>query len=295
MGFLGQHRALEILAFVVLYKLSDNLTQALTGAFLVQLGYNGFDVGLAIGIVGLAAATLGVFVGAKWTERVGLGRALWTFGFLQIISNLGYAVVAEIGINRPVMYLAQAFEQGTTGLGTGAFAVLLLRLTQKRFSATQYALLSSLFALPRIISGPVVGLAADAIGWRNFFILTVPLGVPGLLMLARFVPWGVREPEFHVAAATGGRQLSRQGVTWRATAAGVLGVAATGSVVAALAAAKVYRQAGAFPFATEVLRLLRPGDIAAGLSALGVFVVGMATGVAVAAALVARQQAGDGE
>ena len=81
------------------------------------------------------------------------------------------------------MYAAQAFETGSSGLGTGAFGVLLLRLTQKRFSATQYALLSSLFAIPRVLAGPPAGVLADAIGWRDFFILTLLTGIPGLVML----------------------------------------------------------------------------------------------------------------
>ena len=84
--------------------------------------------------------------------------------------------MAQVGPNRPVMYAAQAFEHRSTGLGSGAFGVLLLRLTQKRFSATQYALLSSLFTLPRVLAGPVAGVMADAIGWRDFFILTVLTG-----------------------------------------------------------------------------------------------------------------------
>ena len=95
---------------------------------------------------------------------MGLGRALWVFGFLQLVSNLGYAAVAQVGVNRPLMYGAQAFELGSSGLGQGAFGVLLLRLTQKRFSATQYALLSSLFTLPRILAGPVTGVLADTHG-----------------------------------------------------------------------------------------------------------------------------------
>jgi PAT family beta-lactamase induction signal transducer AmpG len=177
-GFLSQHRSLEILGFVVLYKLGDNLTQSLTGPFLVQTGFSDFDVGVARTTIGQAAAIGGTFLGGVLTDRIGLGRSLWIFGFLQLVSNLGYAAVAQVGVNRPVMYAAQAFEHVSSGLGSGAFGVLLLRLTQKRFSATQYALLSSLFTLPRVLAGPVTGVLADAMGWRDFFILTVVFGVP---------------------------------------------------------------------------------------------------------------------
>ncbi len=153
----------------------------------------------------------GTLLGGILTDRMGLGRALWVFGFLQLVSNLGYAAVAHVGPNRPLMYAAQAFELGSSGLGQGAFGVLLLRLTQKRFSATQYALLSSLFTLPRILAGPVTGVLADALGWRDFFVLTVVFGMPGMVMLARFVPWGVRDVEFEVLEPSRGRPLSRGG------------------------------------------------------------------------------------
>jgi PAT family beta-lactamase induction signal transducer AmpG len=134
LGFLAQHRALEILAFVVLYKLSDNLTQALTRPFLVQVGFDATDVGVVTGTISLVATLVGTFLGGLLTNSLGLGRALWVFGFFQIFSNLGYALVAQVGPNKAVMYGAVAFELGSTGLGSGAFGVLLLRLTQKRFS-----------------------------------------------------------------------------------------------------------------------------------------------------------------
>jgi PAT family beta-lactamase induction signal transducer AmpG len=153
---------------------------------------------------------------------MGLGRSLWVFGFLQLASNLGYAAVAHVGVNRPLMYAAQAFELGSSGLGQGAFGVLLLRLTQKRFSATQYALLSTLFSLPRILAGPVTGVLADVMGWRDFFVLTVAFGIPGMAMLARFVPWGVRDVELEVREPSRGRPSSRRGLLLRAAAGAVV-------------------------------------------------------------------------
>ena len=83
-------------------------------------------------------------------------------------------------------------------MGTGAFAVLLLRLTQKRFSATQYALFSSLFGLPRLLAGPLSGFLVDALGWKLFFWMTIVAGVPGMLLLQRFAPLGLRDPSFPV-------------------------------------------------------------------------------------------------
>lgn len=287
-GFLGQHRALEILAFVVLYKLSDNLTQALTRPFLVQVGFGDFDVGVATATIGQAAAVGGTFLGALLAERMGLGRALWVFGGLQIFSNLGYALVAQVGVNRPLMYAAQAFELGSTGLGTGAFGVLLLRLTQKRFSATQYALLSALFTLPRVLAGPPAGVLADAIGWRDFFLLTVPTGIPGMWMLSRFVPWGVRDVEFHVAAPARGAPLGRAALALRAGAAVAGALAAGLAVLAALSALGSYRRTGGFRFSEQLAALLRPEGQAAWLSVAALVVFAGLAGLATAAALVAR-------
>jgi PAT family beta-lactamase induction signal transducer AmpG len=99
------------------------------------------------------------------------------------------------------MSAATSFELFSSGLGMGAFGVLLMRLTEKRFSSTQYALFSSLFALPRVAAGPVTGFAVNAIGWPTFFLATMVVGVPGLLMLHRFAPFGVREPEFETDGA----------------------------------------------------------------------------------------------
>lgn len=288
-GFLGQHRALEILAFVVLFKLSDNLTQALLRPFFVQVGFSDVDVGIATATIGTTGILIGTFLGGILTETKGLGPALWISGLLQIFSNLGYAVVAEVGPSRLALYGAQAFEYGMSGLGTGAFGVLLFRLTQKRFSATQYALLTSLFALPRILAGPPTGLMVDAIGWRDFFIFTILAGIPGLVMLQRFVPWGMVEPEFHVAVERHGEPLSRLALgTWSGAAA--LGGGLIGALTfAALQGMRTLRSEGVYDMLTPLLALVRPEGVGGWSSAFGVLLVGLTTGLATAALLYARR------
>ena len=288
-GFLSQHRSLEILGFVVLYKLSDNLTQSLTGPFLVQTGFDDVDVGIWRTTIGQVAAISGAFIGGVLTDRIGLGRSLWIFGFLQLVSNLGYAAVAEVGVNRPVMYAAHAFEHASSGLGSGAFGVLLLRLTQKRFSATQYALLSSLFTLPRVLAGPVTGVLADAMGWRDFFILTVVFGVPGLLMLARFVPWNARDVEFEVKALAQGSPLTRTGLAWRtgAGAAATFVVALAGlGLVAGLTGILAGR---GFTASSAIAAAFSPGTAAEWTTTAGLVVLAALGGLATAATLVARR------
>ena len=136
LGLLARHRALEILAFVILYKLADNLAGALTRPFLIDMGYDEFDRGVALATVGLAATLLGTFSGGLVTTLVGLGHALWVFGFLQIFSNVGYVLVADSPPDRWLMYGATGFESLTSGMGTGAFSVLDRKSTRLNSSHT---------------------------------------------------------------------------------------------------------------------------------------------------------------
>jgi PAT family beta-lactamase induction signal transducer AmpG len=288
-GFLGQHRALEILAFVILYKLSDNLTQALTRPFLVQMGFDPVDVGVVTGTIGLFATLVGTFLGGLFTNSLGLGRALWIFGLFQIVSNVGYAVVAQVGTNRPIMYAAVAFEMASTGLGSGAFGVLLLRMTQKRFSATQYALFSSLFAIPRILAGPPAGLLADALGWRDFFLLTLPTGIPGLIMLARFVPWKARELHFDVIEQQMGERMTRGAVLARSLLWGAATWVLCWITVAALWGMRSVRAKNGFRFFDHLFLVLQPGSLGGWSTFIGLLVIGVSVALMTAATLVAKR------
>jgi PAT family beta-lactamase induction signal transducer AmpG len=182
------------LAFVLFYKLADNFASALIRPFLVDLGYSSVDRGVALATMGLGAAMVGSLIGGVLTTAIGLGHSLWIFGFLQIFSNIGYVFMADAGVNRPLMYTAVGIEHVTGAMGATAFLVLLLRITEKRFSATQYALFSSVFAFPRIFSGPAAGFLVHEFGWKSFFWLSLVVGIPGLVLLQRFAPLGVREP-----------------------------------------------------------------------------------------------------
>jgi PAT family beta-lactamase induction signal transducer AmpG len=143
------------------------------------------------------------------------------------------------------MYAATSFELFSSGLGTGAFGVLLMRLTQKRFSATQYALFSSLFALPRVVAGPLTGYAVSAVGWPVFFLSTMAIGVPGLVMLARFVPPGVREPDLEADDAAAAVAPVPAAVVLRGIAAAMLLMVVLGAVVALGAVATAPAAGGA--------------------------------------------------
>ncbi|MQA29428.1 MAG: MFS transporter [Luteitalea sp.] len=293
LGFLTRHRALEILAFVVLYKFADQLTQALTRPFLIDMGYSADHRGIALATVGLAATLTGALIGGWVTTLVGLGHSLWTFGLLQIFSNVGYWMLSRIGEpSLPLMYAATSFELFTSGLGTGAFSVLLLRLTQKRFSATQYALFSSLFALPRVLAGPITGVAVDAIGWSAFFLSTMVLGIPGLLMLARFVPIGVREPEFIIMDIGPGKPLASSALAVRGVVGGVMIGAAAVLLAALLAALRTMREASevGFDFNSALRRVLQPVGIDDWLQLLAIAALAVIGGLLVGAAAAARHR-----
>jgi MFS transporter, PAT family, beta-lactamase induction signal transducer AmpG len=299
LGFLTRHRALEILAFVVLYKLADQLAQSLQRPFLIDMGYNEVDRGVALSTVGVIGNVAGTFIGGLLTAPLGLGRSLWIFGFFQIFSNAGYALIAAEGeVNRTLMLSAIGFETFSSGLGSGAFSVLLLRMTQKRFSATQYALFSSLFGLPRILAGPIAGFSAYAVGWETFFWATMVIGIPGMVMLSRFVPFTAREPEFRIEEPRIRHPLTAGELTIRGLAGTFVGFASGALLTALLSALKVVNDAtkagtqAAFDMWTPLISLGRPVDNAGWLTLIGLLVWGITCGLFTAAVSAARHGAG---
>jgi len=290
-GLLARTRALEIVAFLFLYKFGDNIAQALLRPFLVQMGYGEVDVGIASGTIGLVGNMVGPFIGGLVTTRFGLGHALWVFGVLQAVSNLGYIWIASVPATSWVMYVAMGFETLTQGMGTGAFFVLLLRLTQKQFSATQYALLSSIFALGRVVTGPMAGFLVDAMGWRPFFVLTIVGAAPGLMFLQRFVPLGSAEPRIAPEARLEKDAVTRSGLAVRAVAGAIIGLLVAALTSGTLAALKAYRASpeSGFPLASSVASLLSPESISAWMETLGVAVFALFCGMAAAALTAARR------
>lgn len=289
-SFLTKARALEILAFVVLYKLADNLAGALVRPFLVQVGFDDVDVGIATATIGLFATLLGTLLGGVLTTSLGLGHALWLFGTLQIVSNFGYVLIADIGVDRPLMYAAMAFESLTSGMGTGAFGVLLLRMTQKQFSATQYALFSSLFALPRIFAGPVTGVAVDAMGWHDFFILTMVIGIPGMVLLQRFSPLGVRDPNIETTASGHGIPITTRALALRAGLGGILGTLFAALVAALLGALRQLRAApqDGFDLWRSFATLFSPQSAGGWMELIGIILFGALIALTTAAAAAAK-------
>jgi MFS transporter, PAT family, beta-lactamase induction signal transducer AmpG len=145
----GQIRGVLILGFIVLYKLGDALVNNMSTPFLLKTGFTQTDIGAIQGGMGLLATIVGVLAGGAVLSQLGINRSLWVFGGLQAISNLSYLILAQLGKNYPFMVLAINIENFCAGLGTAAFVAFLMSLCNQRFSATQFALLSSLMAVSR--------------------------------------------------------------------------------------------------------------------------------------------------
>ena len=290
-GFLSRPLALEILAFVVLYKLSDVMANALLRPFLHDMGYNEVDRGVILGLVTWGSTAAGALLGGVVTTGLGVGRSLWLFGILQSLANIGYVLVAMSPVNRSLMLTATGFETLASGMGTGAFSVLLLRLTQKRFSATQYSLMSSLFALPRILAGPIAGLAVDAMGWVAYFWFAVAAGLPGLLLLRRFAPFRGQEPDLQVDGSRGGVPITTRALAARGVAAGLAVFVAGTLVSGVLSALKAMRATPPAPFdlVTPLAALARMDTVGSGVRVAALLVVGTVGGLFTAAALAARR------
>jgi len=181
--------AIEMLAFIVVFKLGDVIASAMTTPFLLDVGFTRTDVGTVYKGFGLVSTILGTLAGGGIIAKLGINRSLWVFGFLQAVSNLSFTALAVLGHNYPAMIAAVGIENICGGMGNAAFIAFLMSLCDKRFTATQYALLSSLMALARVVAGAPTGFLANHLGWPWFFAVSVLGGVPGILLLMRFAPW----------------------------------------------------------------------------------------------------------
>ena len=181
--FLSRPGAWLILAFVALFKLGEALAGIMTAPFYRSIGFSREDVATVSGVFGLFATLAGVAMGGLMVAAIGTGRALIITGLMQMLSNLMYVALAEVGRSLPMLWAQVGIENATDGLADAAFVAYLSSLTSTAFTATQYALLSSLAALPLRSIGGVSGYLAEAMGWSRFFLLTTAAALPGLAIM----------------------------------------------------------------------------------------------------------------
>lgn len=185
----GLKAACYTLAFLVLYKLGDNMATALQTPFFIDLGFSKTEIGVVAKTASIIAMTIGIVVGGIVMIKLSINRALWLFGFVQIASILGFAALAEIGHNNYALAIAMGFEYLGVGLGTAAFTAYIAKTTNPAFAATQIALFTALAALPRTFANATTGFIVEQIGWTNFYFLCTALAVPGMVMLLKVAPW----------------------------------------------------------------------------------------------------------
>jgi MFS transporter, PAT family, beta-lactamase induction signal transducer AmpG len=195
----GWRGALLVLGFIFLYKLGDSLSTALATPFYLDMGFSKTDIGLIAKHAGLWPAVIGALLGGLWMVRLGINRALWLFGVVQLVSIFGFAWLAAHGHFENIgagERLALAFVIGLealgVGLGTAAFVAFIARSTHPAYTATQMALFTSLAAVPRTFVNASAGWLVEMLGWTSFFWLCAALAAPGMLLLFKVAPWNAR-------------------------------------------------------------------------------------------------------
>jgi PAT family beta-lactamase induction signal transducer AmpG len=185
----GVQQALLILAFMLLYKLGDSMATALATPFYLDMGFSKTEIGIVAKQAALWPMIIGGIAGGILMLKIGINRALWLFGFVQIISILGFAVLARVGGGLWLLGLVIGFEYLGVGLGTAAFVAFIARTTNPAFAATQFALFTALTAVPRTVASAATGIIVEGVGWENFFYMCTLIAIPGMLLLFKVAPW----------------------------------------------------------------------------------------------------------
>ena len=190
--YFSRKSAIWMLAFILLYKIGDTMASAITIPFYLEIGFSKTEIGTVVKFFGSAATFAGLALGGVLLLKLGINRSLWIFGILQALSTACFAILAQIGYNIAMLSGVIAFENLSSGMGTAAFMAFMASITNRKFTATQYALLTSLMGIPRALASSVTGFMAKNIGWESFFIGCTLIAIPGMLLLLKFAPWNSR-------------------------------------------------------------------------------------------------------
>ncbi|MBA2688107.1 MAG: AmpG family muropeptide MFS transporter [Gemmatimonadaceae bacterium] len=190
----GFGQGIAVLAFIVFYKFSDGLAGNMATPFLLQTGFSQTEIGVVLGGIGMISTIIGVLLGGTVVAKLGINRALWLFAVFQALSNFAYYGLAIVGKNTTFMTGAIVVENIGQGFVTAALLAFLMSVCNKKYSATQFALLSSLMSASRDIIVAPGGKIAESVGWPMFFIITVFAIIPAVLLLPIVAPWGKDAP-----------------------------------------------------------------------------------------------------
>jgi PAT family beta-lactamase induction signal transducer AmpG len=186
---LGANQALLVLAFVLLYKLGDNMAVALATPFYLDMGFSKTEIGMVAKHAALWPAVAGALLGGIWMVKLGINRALWIFGVVQMVVILGMAMLATKPGDLWMLGAAIGLEYFGIGLGTVASIAFMARATNPAYTATQYALFTSLAAVPRVMINASTGWVVEQVGWFNFFLFCTLSALPGMVLLLWVAPW----------------------------------------------------------------------------------------------------------
>jgi PAT family beta-lactamase induction signal transducer AmpG len=181
--YFSRSRAIWILVFILMYKIGDTMAAAMTTPFYLDIGFSKTEIGTVVKLFGFWATVGGSLAGGVLMIRLGIFHSLWIFGILQALSTAGFALLALIGPSLAALSAVIAFENLSGGMGTAAYAGYMASITDKRFTATQYALLTSLMGIPRVVASAPTGYMAAQMGWGPFFVFCTLIALPGLLLL----------------------------------------------------------------------------------------------------------------
>lgn len=185
----GLGMTVKILLFMLLYKLGDNMATALSTPFYMDIGFSKTEIGMIAKHAALWPMIVGGMLGGILMLKIGINRALWLFGVVQLLTILGFAVLAEVGHNLVVLAVVIAMEYLGVGLGGAAFIAFIAKSTSPLYAGTQMALLTAFAALPRTIASAFTGYLVEWMGWTEFFLFCTLLAVPGMLMLFWVAPY----------------------------------------------------------------------------------------------------------
>lgn len=179
--YFSRDGAVMILLFILFYKIGDTMASAMTTPFYLDTGFTMTEIGAVVKIFGFWATLGGTFGGGVLMLKLGINKSLWMFGILQALSTACFAWLAVVGHSIPLLSGVIAFENISSGMGTAAYVAFMASMTNRRFTATQYALLSSLMGVPRVIAAAPTGFIAGHVGWIGFFIACTLIAIPGII------------------------------------------------------------------------------------------------------------------
>ena len=178
-----------VLGFIFFYKLGDSLATSLATKFYLDMGFSMTQIGVIAKATGFWASLIGGVLGGVWMINIGINRALWIFGIVQAVTILGFSWLATVGADPVLLAIVIGAEAFGVGLGTTAFVAYMARTTDPRYTATQFALFTSLMAVPRTFINASAGFIVEQTGWFMFFNVCFLLAIPGMLLLPKVAPW----------------------------------------------------------------------------------------------------------